>query len=47
MLTGVSLTVPVEAGRMQLCTWQGLYLIEHRRAPHSRAITLQFIGGRR
>jgi len=47
MLTGVSLTVPVEAGRMLLGTWQGLYLIEHRRAPHSRAITLQFIGGRR
>jgi secondary thiamine-phosphate synthase enzyme len=47
MLTGVSLTVPVEAGRMLLGTWQGLYLIEHRRAPHSRAITLQFIGSRR
>lgn len=47
MLTGVSLTVPVEAGSMLLGTWQGLYLIEHRRAPHSRAITLQFIGGRR
>jgi secondary thiamine-phosphate synthase enzyme len=46
MLTGVSLTVPVEAGRMLLGTWQDLYLIEHRRAPHSRAITLQFIGGR-
>jgi len=47
MPTGVSLTVPVEAGRMLLGTWQGLYLIEHRRAPHSRAITLQFIGSRR
>jgi secondary thiamine-phosphate synthase enzyme len=46
MLTGVSLSVPVEEGRMLLGTWQGLYLIEHRRAPHSRAITLQFIGGR-
>jgi secondary thiamine-phosphate synthase enzyme len=47
MLTGASLTVPVEGGRMLLGTWQGLYLIEHRRAPHSRAVTLQFIGGRR
>ena len=47
MLTGVSLTVPVEAGSMLLGTWQGLYLIEHRRAPHSRAIILQFIGSRR
>jgi secondary thiamine-phosphate synthase enzyme len=46
MLTGVSLTVPVEAGRMLLGTWQGLYLLEHRRAPHARAIVLQFIGNR-
>ena len=47
MLTGVSLTVPIEAGRMLLGTWQGLYLIEHRRAPHARTIVLQFIGSRR
>ena len=47
MLTGVSLTVPVEAGRMLLGTWQGLYLVEHRRAPHARRIVLQFIGSRR
>ena len=47
MLTGVSLTVPVETGRMLLGTWQGLYLVEHRRAPHARTIVLQFIGGRR
>lgn len=47
MLTGVSIAVPVESGRMLLGTWQGLYLVEHRRAPHSRAIALQFIGSRR
>jgi secondary thiamine-phosphate synthase enzyme len=47
MLTGISFTVPVEAGRMLLGTWQGLYLVEHRRAPHSRSILLQFIGSRR
>lgn len=46
MLTGVSLAVPVEAGRMMLGTWQGLYLVEHRRAPHARGIVLQFIGSR-
>ena len=46
MLTGVFLNIPVEAGRMLLGTWQGLYLVEHRRAPHTRAITLQFIGSR-
>jgi secondary thiamine-phosphate synthase enzyme len=47
MLTGVSLIVPVEAGRMLLGSWQGLYLVEHRRAPHARSILLQFIGSRR
>ena len=46
MLTGVSLSVPVAAGHMQLGTWQGLYLIEHRRAPHAREIALQFVGAR-
>jgi secondary thiamine-phosphate synthase enzyme len=46
MLTGVSLTVPVEAGRILLGIWQGLYLIEHRHAPHTREIVLQFIGSR-
>jgi secondary thiamine-phosphate synthase enzyme len=46
MLTGVSLSVPVADGRAMLGTWQGLYLIEHRRAPHSRKIVLQFVGSR-
>jgi secondary thiamine-phosphate synthase enzyme len=46
MLTGVSLSVPVADGRAMLGTWQGLYLIEHRRAPHSREIVLQFVGSR-
>jgi secondary thiamine-phosphate synthase enzyme len=45
MLTGVSLHVPVYSGRMQLGTWQGLYLIEHRAAPHRREVVLQFVGG--
>jgi secondary thiamine-phosphate synthase enzyme len=44
MLTGVSLTIPVRNGAAMLGTWQGLYLIEHRRAPHSREVVLQFIG---
>lgn len=46
MLTGVSLHVPVAGGRMVLGTWQGLYLVEHRRRPHEREIVLQFIGQR-
>jgi secondary thiamine-phosphate synthase enzyme len=44
MLTSVSLTVPVIAGKLALGTWQGLYLIEHRRDPHCRQIVLQFHG---
>lgn len=44
MLTGVSLTIPVKEGKPLLGTWQGIYLIEHRRAPHTREIVLQFVG---
>ena len=44
MLTGVSLTIPVKGGKALLGTWQGIYLIEHRRAPHTREIVLQFVG---
>ena len=47
MLTGVSLHVPVLAGKLALGTWQGIYLIEHRRKPHEREIVLQFIGASR
>jgi secondary thiamine-phosphate synthase enzyme len=47
MLTGISLQVPVTEGHMMLGTWQGLYLVEHRRRPHSREIVLQFLGTRR
>lgn len=47
MLNGVSLHVPVSGGQMSLGTWQGLYLVEHRRAPHSREVVFQFIGSRK
>ena len=47
MLTGVSLHVPVTAGRLGLGTWQGLYLAEHRTRPHRREVMLQFVGSRR
>jgi len=47
MLNGVSLQVPVSQGQLALGTWQGLYLIEHRRKPHSREVILQFIGSRK
>jgi secondary thiamine-phosphate synthase enzyme len=44
MLTGVSLSIPVLDGRLDLGTWQGIYLIEHRDAPHRREIVLHVIG---
>ena len=43
-LTNVQLSVPVASGRMLLGTWQGIYLFEHRRAPHRRQIALHLIG---
>jgi secondary thiamine-phosphate synthase enzyme len=47
MLNGVSLHVPVSEGKLALGTWQGIYLVEHRRRPHSREVIFQFVGSRR
>jgi len=47
MLNGVSLHGPVTRGKLALGTWQGIYLIEHRRRPHGREVMLQFIGSRK
>jgi secondary thiamine-phosphate synthase enzyme len=47
MVNGVSLHVPVIGGRLGVGTWQGLYLAEHRAAPHRREIVLQFVGSGR
>src|SRR5580698_4501795 len=43
-LTQTSLSVPVQAGRMVLGTWQGLYVFEHRDAPHMRDVMLHYMG---
>jgi secondary thiamine-phosphate synthase enzyme len=43
-LTQVQLTVPILDGRLALGTWQGIYLFEHRRAPHRREVVLHLIG---
>ena len=43
-LTQTQLSIPVANGRMALGTWQGLYVWEHRRAPHRREIALHLIG---
>lgn len=43
-LTQVSLTIPVMNGELTLGTWQGIYLFEHRAAPHRRRVLLHLIG---
>lgn len=43
-LTQVQLSIPVEAGRLVLGTWQGIYVFEHRAAPHRRDIVLHLLG---
>jgi secondary thiamine-phosphate synthase enzyme len=43
-LTAVNLSLPIAQGRMTLGTWQGIYLWEHRQAPHSRKVILHFVG---
>jgi secondary thiamine-phosphate synthase enzyme len=46
MLNGVTLHIPVVDGKLGLGTWQGIYVAEHRQAPHRREVTLQFLGSR-
>ena len=43
-LLPTQLAVPVAAGRLLLGTWQGIYLFEHRRAPHRRELVLHLAG---
>jgi len=44
VLTRTSETVPIVDGKVQLGTWQGIFLFEHRRAPHRRKISITIIG---
>jgi len=43
-LTQVQLTISVTAGEIRLGTWQGIFLLEHRAAPHRRDLILTLIG---
>ena len=43
-LTTVNLSLPLQDGRLALGTWQGIYLWEHRKSPHSRRVAIHFIG---
>ena len=44
VLTRSSEVIPIANGRMQLGTWQGIFLFEHRRAPHCRQIVVSVMG---
>ncbi len=44
ILTHSAFSVPIEAGRLGLGTWQGIYLWEHRSAPHRRRILVTVQG---
>ncbi|MEM8570421.1 MAG: secondary thiamine-phosphate synthase enzyme YjbQ [Pseudomonadota bacterium] len=41
-ITPVSLSIPVQQGRLLLGTWQGIYLFEHRLSPHIREVAAHF-----
>ena len=43
-LTQTSIGIPVAQGQLLLGTWQGIYLFEHRHAPHERQVVLHFSG---
>lgn len=43
-LTRSSEVIPIINGRMVLGTWQGVFLFEHRRAPHQRQIAVAVVG---
>jgi secondary thiamine-phosphate synthase enzyme len=44
ILTASSLSIPVEGSEVDLGTWQGIFLWEHRADPHRRRITVSVIG---
>ncbi|HXI74254.1 MAG TPA: secondary thiamine-phosphate synthase enzyme YjbQ [Pyrinomonadaceae bacterium] len=44
VLTRTSETIPIVDGRMQLGTWQGIFLFEHRRRPHRRKVVITMMG---
>jgi secondary thiamine-phosphate synthase enzyme len=43
-LTQTTLTIPIANGVLMLGTWQGVYLFEHRRRPHTRNVVVHVVG---
>src|SRR4029453_18224966 len=44
VITRTSETLPIKDGKMQLGTWQGIFLFEHRRASHRRKLLVTIVG---
>ena len=44
ILAGSSFCIPVDAGQLKLGCWQGIYLWEHRSAPHRRSVVVTVQG---
>jgi secondary thiamine-phosphate synthase enzyme len=44
VLTRTSESIPIADGRVQLGTWQGIFLFEHRRSPHGRKVLITLMG---
>jgi secondary thiamine-phosphate synthase enzyme len=44
VITRSSEVIPIAGGQMQRGTWQGIFLFEHRRAPHRREVLISIIG---
>lgn len=44
VLTRTSEVIPIARGALQLGTWQGIFLFEHRRAPHTRSVVVNILG---
>jgi len=36
--------LPIADGKLAFGTWQGLYLWEHRKAPHERKVSVTVMG---
>ncbi len=44
MLTQTDLTIPVDNGCLNMGTWQGIYVFEHRNRPHHRRVHIRCLG---
>ena len=43
-LTATNLSIPFYGGELALGTWQGIYVWEHRKHPHTRRVAIHFVG---